>query len=591
MEVSLLNLLNASVGTGAVKDGDSALAGGEGGTGTESLYSFEQWLSDLGVQDGTGADVSLPDLDFSGEFIPNLVVAQGNPAPLTPAQILSQLTGIDDVDLAAVSTLNLSREQAGKLVDMMKKYLQRPDVNATLGESQRHMLQQTMAQLQQAGEEGQPVAAVLKPLMQTQGVPASELKERAPIMGQMMKWLRHVLGDTAKPAAQMAAAGTAQDAPDKEPARLSFPDTAEYPDTTAEGEPADETLSAVPVITLPLYSHEPVVTRVSVQPSAAGTPPSVLADALAQEADAVAGNAVQAGDAKQEKPITTADFAQLLNAANAHEGVADAVELADPQLTIKAVAALGEAVAPSQERTLGGSVTGETKMLGRSEEKAESLANAMQARAVSAVTEGQASDAATARPSADTVTEAVSVPGAVASGFQVGQTNSHQPSIAMHYANARVPVPEQVQVAVKQVAKDGLERITIQLQPEELGRIDVRLDMHADGRAHLVFTVDKPETFEQLQRDARFLEKSLQEAGVQTDAGSMEFNLRQHAQHETMDFGGDGQRHANEQAFALDDNGHNVAEHSAAADVEDNDGETLTRTYSLDVDQGLDIRV
>lgn len=47
-------------------------------------------------------------------------------------------------------------------------------------------------------------------------------------------------------------------------------------------------------------------------------------------------------------------------------------------------------------------------------------------------------------------------------------------------------------------------------------------------------TVERPETLELLQRDARGLERALQDAGLRTDSGSLNFNLR-----------GDGQQSAN----------------------------------------------
>jgi flagellar hook-length control protein FliK len=71
----------------------------------------------------------------------------------------------------------------------------------------------------------------------------------------------------------------------------------------------------------------------------------------------------------------------------------------------------------------------------------------------------------------------------------------------------------------------GLNRFHIRLDPPELGRIEVRLDI--DGN-HLAarLAVDRPETLDILQRDARGLERALTQAGLGGDRPSLEFTLK-----------------------------------------------------------------
>jgi flagellar hook-length control protein FliK len=88
------------------------------------------------------------------------------------------------------------------------------------------------------------------------------------------------------------------------------------------------------------------------------------------------------------------------------------------------------------------------------------------------------------------------------------------------------PLVAQVVVQVTKAVSEGHDRITIQLSPADLGRIDVRLDIGADGKIQAVFAADKPQTVEMLQRDARELERALQDAGLRADSGSLSFNLR-----------------------------------------------------------------
>ncbi len=97
---------------------------------------------------------------------------------------------------------------------------------------------------------------------------------------------------------------------------------------------------------------------------------------------------------------------------------------------------------------------------------------------------------------------------------------------------AASPVPlDQVVVHIHRAAATGQNRIRIRLHPAELGQIDVKLKLAGDGFVKAIVTVDRPETFELLQRDARGLEKALQDAGLKTDSGSLSFNLRGQAQH------------------------------------------------------------
>jgi flagellar hook-length control protein FliK len=88
------------------------------------------------------------------------------------------------------------------------------------------------------------------------------------------------------------------------------------------------------------------------------------------------------------------------------------------------------------------------------------------------------------------------------------------------------PVIAQVAAHVAQAAVEGNDRINIRLSPSELGRVDVRLEFTPDGRIQAVFAADRPQTVELLQRDARELERALQDAGLRADSGSLSFNLR-----------------------------------------------------------------
>lgn len=85
---------------------------------------------------------------------------------------------------------------------------------------------------------------------------------------------------------------------------------------------------------------------------------------------------------------------------------------------------------------------------------------------------------------------------------------------------------EQVRVKLVKAAQGGLDKIKIQLHPSELGKVEVRLEFGSDGGVRGLVTVDKPETLQLLQRDARQLEQALQDAGFKTGGDSLDFQMR-----------------------------------------------------------------
>ncbi len=104
------------------------------------------------------------------------------------------------------------------------------------------------------------------------------------------------------------------------------------------------------------------------------------------------------------------------------------------------------------------------------------------------------------------------------------QANAASPGLAT--ANTpHVPVSA-LAVHIAAQASNGAKRFEIRLDPPELGRIDVRLNVSRDGQVMTHLVVERPETLELLQRDARQLERALQDAGLNTSKENMEFSLK-----------------------------------------------------------------
>ncbi|CAA2104313.1 hypothetical protein MBUL_02644 [Methylobacterium bullatum] len=99
-----------------------------------------------------------------------------------------------------------------------------------------------------------------------------------------------------------------------------------------------------------------------------------------------------------------------------------------------------------------------------------------------------------------------------------------EPAGALPQAQA-VPVPlGAVPMTIGLRSLAGSNRFEISLDPKDLGRIDVNLDIDKDSgtvTAHL--TVDRPETLALLQRDVGNLQQALSQAGF--DAGEAAINL------------------------------------------------------------------
>lgn len=103
-------------------------------------------------------------------------------------------------------------------------------------------------------------------------------------------------------------------------------------------------------------------------------------------------------------------------------------------------------------------------------------------------------------------------------------------------ANARAPVettrPTPLHVVPVEIgarALAGNKRFDIRLDPAELGRVDVRLEISDDGSVSAKLTVDRVETLHLLQRDARTLERAFEQAGLKPSEGGVEMSLRDSA--------------------------------------------------------------
>jgi flagellar hook-length control protein FliK len=129
-------------------------------------------------------------------------------------------------------------------------------------------------------------------------------------------------------------------------------------------------------------------------------------------------------------------------------------------------------------------------------------------------------------------------------------------------------------VEITTQASAGNKHFEIRLDPPELGRIHVKLDVDRDGNVSTRLVVDRADTLDLLKRDASSLERALQQSGLKTSDNALEFSLRQ-------------------QGFARDET---AAQTGAQLIIPDDDPaplEAMRQGYGrlLGLGRGLDIRV
>lgn len=92
----------------------------------------------------------------------------------------------------------------------------------------------------------------------------------------------------------------------------------------------------------------------------------------------------------------------------------------------------------------------------------------------------------------------------------------------------RAPPPSaparQVVPAVVAVAIGGAGRITVTLEPGELGRVEISVERNGDA-PQVVILAERPETLALLQRDQRDIDRALTQAGLQSEGRALSFGL------------------------------------------------------------------
>ncbi len=112
------------------------------------------------------------------------------------------------------------------------------------------------------------------------------------------------------------------------------------------------------------------------------------------------------------------------------------------------------------------------------------------------------------------------------SDHRMGHDAMTQAQRAVATLSRGTPVVPGVAAEIARFASKGDSRFEIRLDPPELGRVDVRLKVKDDGTVKAHLFVERSETLDGFLRDQRGLERALEQAGLKTDSGSLQFSLK-----------------------------------------------------------------
>lgn len=103
------------------------------------------------------------------------------------------------------------------------------------------------------------------------------------------------------------------------------------------------------------------------------------------------------------------------------------------------------------------------------------------------------------------------------------------------------PTPLQMlPIEIGMQAVRGVSNFQIRLDPAELGRVDVHLQISDDGEINASLVVDRVETLQMLKRDASTLQYAFEQAGLRQSADGLSFSLRGEGQNGQQQENGKG---------------------------------------------------
>jgi hypothetical protein len=156
-------------------------------------------------------------------------------------------------------------------------------------------------------------------------------------------------------------------------------------------------------------------------------------------------------------------------------------------------------------------------------------------RTLAELTAGHGTSDALAPDRGDAANGAPSTNSGPTAGVPIQSNASTAPATNVNPTSAQAPTPivpvplAGLALEIVTQAHNGKNHFDIRLDPPELGRINIKLDVDRDGNVATHLVVDRSDTLDLLKRDASTLERALQQAGLKTADHGLDFSLRQHA--------------------------------------------------------------
>ncbi len=153
--------------------------------------------------------------------------------------------------------------------------------------------------------------------------------------------------------------------------------------------------------------------------------------------------------------------------------------------------------------------------------------------------------------------------------------NAVMTSLVGNAAQAITPHPatQIVASAIIKGASDGQSKdITVRLDPPDLGKVEIRMNIDKNQTVRTHIMVEKPETYLMLQRDSQVLQRALANAGLDVSGNSLSFEMAQ-----------------NGNAFGQDNNGssgRNYGNSDGSAGGSADDGTILESRMDWSLDDG-----
>ncbi|TWB44249.1 flagellar hook-length control protein FliK [Nitrospirillum pindoramense] len=229
-----------------------------------------------------------------------------------------------------------------------------------------------------------------------------------------------------------------------------------------------------------------------------------------------------------------------------------ATPAAAPMAALATVAGGGTAATATQTATATAQATLQTLLQQQQAGRTNTASNGLLVTTENGLLPAAAETTGTSTSASDAALNASGFMGLVdgqhtfATGFAAQMAGTSQAARPPQYP----PVLQQVTMGFQKAASNGMDSVTIQLSPDDMGSIDVKLDFHKDGKVHASVTADNAKTLDLLQRNSDDLKNALQDAGLQTDSDSLSFNLKDDSEAQQQQERRSGSRG---QQFSMDD--------------------------------------